>query len=143
MEFIEVCGLFGFVILSFTFALFVVGVLLLCLAKSRKLMAIFTIVALLPLGLGLCGTMIGYSHVNMVAKTIETETSEVIQLGKEQARCTSYLGIGASGFLLCLGIVGLLTKRNTAQGAKGVTSSHFTLDRRSGAVGGSSLWRGR
>ena len=118
MTFIKICGIFGVFVLFVSLVLLVTGVVLLWMAETRRTMAVFLVVSLLPLMLGLAGTMIGYHRVDMVAGRLEKDDAdkeEIVELGRKHARYTTYLGIGTSAVLLCLGAAGLLTKTGRPQ----------------------------
>ncbi len=66
VDILRVAGVAGLLAMLCGFMLFVVGVLLLCFARSRTTFAIYLLLSLIPLGLGLAGTLAGYSQVAKV-----------------------------------------------------------------------------
>lgn len=118
IEFIKVCGIVGFLILLLTPVLLLVDVLIAVLCKSRKPLAIFAIVALIPLLLGLLGTAAGYSQVQRVSATTDSPDEAIIQHGHAQARYTTYLGAGSTGLLLLIVIIGMAPKKKAAEQAR-------------------------
>jgi hypothetical protein len=117
IEFIKVCGIVGIVILLLTPVLLLVDVLIAVLCKSRKPLAIFAVVAFIPLLLGLLGTAAGYSQVRRVSQTLESPDIALIQHGRAQARYTTYLGAGSTGLLLLIVVMGMAQKKKAVEPA--------------------------
>ena len=119
IEFIKVCGIVGFIILLLTPVLLLLGILIAVLCKSRKPLAIFAVVAFIPLLLGLLGTAAGYSQVHSVSGRLEPPDAALIQHGRAQARYTSYLGAGCTILLWLICALGAATKRENAEPENG------------------------
>lgn len=115
IEFIKVCGIVGILILLLTPMLLLADVLIAFLCKSRRPLAVFALVALIPLILGLLGTAAGYSKVNKASGTTECLDTATIEHGRAQARYTTYLGGGSTGLLLLIAVIGMASKKHTAE----------------------------
>lgn len=113
IEFIKGSGIVGCFILWLTPVLLLVDVLIAVLCKSRKPLAIFAVVAFIPLLLGLLGTAAGYSRVRSVSETVELSNAATIQHGRTQARYTTYLGTGSTGLLLLVAVMGMALKKKS------------------------------
>ncbi len=68
IRFVMSCGISGILILLVTAMLLVGGILIVSLSKSKKAIAIFALVSLIPLALGLGATAITFSRVKKVMK---------------------------------------------------------------------------
>jgi hypothetical protein len=93
--------------------LVVAGVICLCLVKTRRGMAIYLALALLPAALGAVGTAFGYAAVQEAARSsgmTREALADGIRVGEAQARCAGYVGLASSLLPLVLGLVGLATR---------------------------------
>ena len=116
IDFIKVCGICGILSVVSTLVLVVAAIVAMCLSKSRRALIIFGIIALFPLLIGVFGTAAGYHQASRVDELMESSDQAVVQRGREIARYTTYLGLGCTGLLWVIVLVGAsLKKRNAEQ----------------------------
>ena len=111
LDFLKICGICGLLSLVSTFALLVAGIAAACLSKSRRALITFAVIALLPLLIGLLGTAAGYHRVSRAGERINSPEPALIQHGREQARYTTYLGLGCTGLLWVIVVVAASLKK--------------------------------
>ncbi len=92
----------GYVILGVT----VVNLAVIIAAASRSIargrLKLLILISFVPLVLGLLGTAIGYESVRNAFADEPALDPEIIRIGRQAARITSYLGGGCSLFLLAV-----------------------------------------
>jgi hypothetical protein len=117
IDFIKSLGICGILSLVSTLALAVIFVAAICRSRSPRSRVKFGIIALLPLLIGLLGTAAGYSKVSRVDEQVESFDQAAVQRSREFARYTTYLGLGCTGLLWVIVVVGASLKtRNAEQG---------------------------
>jgi hypothetical protein len=120
IDLIKVCGISGILSLVTTFVLLVVGVIFIGQSKSRRAFVIFGLVALLPLFIGILGTVAGYSQAARAQKLVASAGQAVLQSDREHARYTTYLGSGCTAMLwVIVCAAAYLKKRNAEQDGGG------------------------
>jgi hypothetical protein len=103
MDFLQKSGIFGLPIILFFFLLLVISIIVVAITRSRRAVLTFSILAFIPLFLGVLGTVIGNIAVSKetqrfpanleVARAMEAEA-------RREARIPIYLGSGATVALL-------------------------------------------
>lgn len=111
IHFIISSGIFGFLVIVMTCFLVPISIIILFLTKGRKAIVILALLALLPLGIGLIGTAIGYAAVKSASKTMEKPDQELIKSGQSEARNASYLGAGSTLLILIICAIGAALKK--------------------------------
>lgn len=109
-------GVFGLLIIVGFFAILVTGAIVVGILRSRRSAAVFGLLALIPLVLGLCGTYLGNLNVDRALQSMPPEPAPDLEsmeaAGRRAAMSTTYLGSGASAVLLLAAGCGLvLTNR--------------------------------
>jgi len=119
------CGVVGLAIVGLAAFVFIAGLLTMILAKSRTAVLLVLVLALLPLLVGIAGTLSGYRNVELAAQAGDVP-EEAIRMGKAVAMHTTYLGAAATAILLVLGVLAALAKgsREEASDASAVPEHH-------------------
>ncbi len=110
--FINTSGVAGILILVLAGLLLVAGILVICLARSRRHVLLFALAASLPLIIGVVGTSAGYARVRAVVASESAPDAAVVEHGRAMARRTTYLGGGVSALLWVVALVGMAAKRD-------------------------------
>ena len=66
VTYIKSCGILGLWAIILSILLFLFGIFLVTVVRTKKAAVIFLICAFIPLGLGLIGTAVGHANVNRV-----------------------------------------------------------------------------
>ncbi|MDT8392075.1 MAG: hypothetical protein RRC34_16355 [Lentisphaeria bacterium] len=119
MDMLLKSGIFGLlVVLSFP-VIFVVGLILVAIIRSKRAATVFALLAFLPLLLGLCGTALGYRQISaaVAAGQISPEAANhpqgIVAVGRHEARYSTYLGLAASAILLAFAGCGVAITRSS------------------------------
>lgn len=97
-------GIAGLLVVLCFVSVVIAGAVGLPLTRSKRLLGWLTMLSLLPVVIGLCGTMAGY---HQIAGAIEggllpaTDGAQsIVEHGRQEARYATYLGAGATLILL-------------------------------------------
>ena len=98
-------GIFGNLVLAAFGLLFIPGLIVVIVTRSRKVAVIFMVLSCMPIILGLVGTGIGYYKVNQIGSmhgpTMSDESrNEMQSKGRSEARSAALLGALATVMLL-------------------------------------------
>jgi hypothetical protein len=102
----------GWAIIVLAGLLAAAGVPMFILVRGRKAVMAFLLFSILPLMLGLCGTVIGFraAFAAMADAGIPASSRELAEAHRH-ALSTTYMGIIASGLLWAIGLLALALKR--------------------------------
>lgn len=108
-------GIFGLLIVLCFVVLMVTAAILIPLTRSRRFVGVLTLLAFLPILLGLCGTWLGYRQVDAAVEEGHVRFSDhpqgVLAQGRREARYSSYLGTAATTMLLLVAGIGAVVIR--------------------------------
>jgi hypothetical protein len=114
LDVIRFSGVSGLLILVLIPVLLLVGGLIVGLTRSRGPIVVYAVVCLLPLVIGILGTVAGYRKAQgcVVRGTSEARAQmEYLRHARAQARYTTYMGVMATVVLLPLVVVGFTRTR--------------------------------
>lgn len=116
IELFKGSGICGMLTLVTTFVLLVVGVILISQSKSRRTLVIIGLVALMPLIIGVLGTVAGYSKSARAREALGTSDQAIFERNREYARYTTCLGWGGTAVVwVIVGAAACLKGRNAEQ----------------------------
>ena len=119
MDYFQKSGLFGLLIVIVFLLLFVPGIVVMAIVRSRLAAVIFMFLALLPLLIGILGTFLGNQNVDRLLEAYGPSMSldepehpqSVVAAGRREAMIPTQLGAGATGLLLAVAGGGLAVAR--------------------------------
>lgn len=88
------------------------GILTAVLARTRKPIYLFVVIALLPLLLALLGTYLRFRGIENAIAEFPEVGSEVVAEGRQEAWIVTYIGVAGTAIAELIGVTGLVLKKD-------------------------------